>query len=301
MFLSTFLELFARKLHLLYIATLFAGLVCLGGTLPTFAATRVPARPASGPTIYFTPAATQSNTIGDSTYIDDPDINGNTDASLVVTADWNPSGIYTGFDNAHVGVWYNPFYKEWAIFNEDLSAMPIGAHFNVYLGWADTVALSETATASNTIGYEMTIDDAWTGDNNPGALDIQVTPNWSPNRILDNHAPGVWYNPFSGRWVVYHEDLSPIQSGETFNFYIEAFDDGSHVAIVTADSSGNACTNIGDPETSPLYYQVFLTHIYTNGYINGVTGVWFNGTQWCVFEDGMFLPTGTEFFVYVFP
>jgi hypothetical protein len=66
--------------------------------------------------------ADSSNTISNSVYIDAPLANGHPDARVVVTQ--------RGGDSANVGVWYDTNLSQWAIFNQDLSPMPIGATFN---------------------------------------------------------------------------------------------------------------------------------------------------------------------------
>ncbi len=63
---------------------------------------------------------------GQSTYLDNPLTNGNPNAFLLVTPSW------TGKYNNHpIGVYYHPGHKQWAIFNQDRAAMPVGAEFNV--------------------------------------------------------------------------------------------------------------------------------------------------------------------------
>lgn len=66
------------------------------------------------------------------TLIDNPLINGNPNAILIVTQRYNEGESTLGVYNAHVvGVWYAPAQGKWTIFNEDLAAMPVGAKFNV--------------------------------------------------------------------------------------------------------------------------------------------------------------------------
>ncbi len=79
----------------------------------------------------FVHRATSENVSANSSYIDDPSTNGNPDAVLTVTQNWNPGGD-GGTYNAHpIGVWYDASAEKWAIANEDRAAMPEGAAFNV--------------------------------------------------------------------------------------------------------------------------------------------------------------------------
>ena len=83
--------------------------------------------------VIFVHRATEENVSQNSTYIDHPISNGNPDAILVVTANWNPEGS-PGIYNAHpIGVWYDSEAQRWAIFNQDLADMPVEAGFNLRL------------------------------------------------------------------------------------------------------------------------------------------------------------------------
>jgi hypothetical protein len=69
-------------------------------------------------------AASSSNDGGDGTTINDFYTNGDPNAVLEVTQRW--TGVY---DPASIGIWYAGGH--WIIFNENGSAMPAGAEFNV--------------------------------------------------------------------------------------------------------------------------------------------------------------------------
>ena len=71
------------------------------------------------------------NTAGNYTYLDDRLTNGEPDAVLSVTQNWNPGGG-TGVYNDHpVGAVYDAKLKKWAIFNRDGAPMTKGASFNI--------------------------------------------------------------------------------------------------------------------------------------------------------------------------
>jgi hypothetical protein len=83
----------------------------------------------------FVHVATSGNTTvaqcGDDqcTEINNPLINGNESAILIVTQHFqNSTEVY---NEASIGVWYNPVAGRWNIFNQDKSPMPVGAAFNV--------------------------------------------------------------------------------------------------------------------------------------------------------------------------
>ncbi|HEY3763186.1 MAG TPA: hypothetical protein VGN23_15680 [Verrucomicrobiae bacterium] len=79
----------------------------------------------------FIQVATVTNSSGDSTYINSPLCNGDPNAILIVTHNYDPPGASTVVYNKVVGVWYN--LGQWAIYNEDLSNMQTnpGVSFNV--------------------------------------------------------------------------------------------------------------------------------------------------------------------------
>lgn len=75
----------------------------------------------------FTWEATAANSASDLTEISNSAINRDPDALLEVTQVYGA----TDTDNTSVGVWYDSALSKWTIFNEDNSAMPNGAMFNV--------------------------------------------------------------------------------------------------------------------------------------------------------------------------
>ena len=84
----------------------------------------------------FVHRATSESVSSNSTYLDNRLINGNPNAILSVTQNWNPESG-DGTYNAHsVGVWYDDSVERWAIFNEDRAAMPEEAAFNVVVAVA---------------------------------------------------------------------------------------------------------------------------------------------------------------------
>ena len=73
--------------------------------------------------------AIAANTGAHVTTLNHPHCNGDPNAILMVTANWNPGGG-AGVYNAHpIGVYYTG--AAWTIFNQDLANMPLNAAFNV--------------------------------------------------------------------------------------------------------------------------------------------------------------------------
>lgn len=81
-------------------------------------------------TAAFTQLSAATNVFGDYTVINNPLCNGDPNALLFVTHNWNPpNGTTTTYFNKNFGVFYTG--TQWAIFTEDLSAMPTNIAFNV--------------------------------------------------------------------------------------------------------------------------------------------------------------------------
>ncbi len=79
----------------------------------------------------FVHRAAPENIVNNSTYLDNALANGDPDAILYVTQNWNPGGSRGTYNDHPVGVWYDANRLRWAIFNQDLAAMPEGAAFNI--------------------------------------------------------------------------------------------------------------------------------------------------------------------------
>jgi hypothetical protein len=79
----------------------------------------------------FVHRAEPENITENSTYLDDPLVNGEPEAILSVTQNWNPGGGGGTYNDHPVAVRYNAGREKWAIYNTDGSAMPEGAAFNV--------------------------------------------------------------------------------------------------------------------------------------------------------------------------
>src|SRR5262249_1151554 len=125
--------------------------------------------------------AEPTNIQGHVTVIDNPQTNGNPQVILIVTPRWDSSGVHfdiaggqaaaahaiaahateaaaipTGvYDNHPIGVYYNG--SRWAIFNQDIQAMPNGAAFNVEVYAPSDAAFVHRAVAANIAGHTTVI------------------------------------------------------------------------------------------------------------------------------------------------
>lgn len=277
------------------LALLLALLGFAGGARPAFAS-------GSGAYLY-AHTATSANTAGDYTLIDNPVSNGNPNAIVFVTANWNPGGTYTGFDNHQVGVWYDAWAGKWGIFNEDATSMPVGASFNVYVlpGTLGNTVFVQTVTSANTSGYITYLNSP--GLNGNPSANFLVTQNWNPGGsggTYNNHAIGVWYDSLAGEWTIYNEDRSALPTGAAFNVVsmVGVTNAMTQVASSSNISGDSTCINSAASNGNPNEL-LFITHVYS-GYFTDVAAVWYKSSigEWCIF-DGSYqnMPSGATFFV----
>jgi sortase A len=108
--------------------------------------------------------AESGNSDGNSTYLDDPLVNGKPGAILSVTQNWNPGGGSGTYNDHRVDVKYDAGRQRWAIYNTDGSAMPDGAAFNVAVSGVAPMAGSdagddhEVAKSNEESGSETTTE-----------------------------------------------------------------------------------------------------------------------------------------------
>jgi serine/threonine protein kinase len=75
---------------------------------------------------------TASSLVGvNGTWLAPPSARGNPDGVVLVTANWNPGGLGDIYHDHPLGVYYCG--DRWAIFNQDMAPMPLGAAFNVWI------------------------------------------------------------------------------------------------------------------------------------------------------------------------
>jgi hypothetical protein len=153
----------------------------------------------------FIQTATTANSGGNWTIIDNPATNNQPAKTLIVTPNWSVGFAY---DTHALGVWY--FLGHWYLFHEDDTPISPGASYNVLAVQPGATRYFQTATAANSQGDWTVIDSAFL-NNQPGA-DPLVTASFSGG-VYDPHVLGVWYQVWTGHWVIFHEDQTPIPLG----------------------------------------------------------------------------------------
>lgn len=71
------------------------------------------------------------NTAGNYTYLDEQLTNGEPDAVLSVTQNWNPGGGGGVYNDHPIAAVYDAKLEKWAVYNRDGVSMPKGAAFNI--------------------------------------------------------------------------------------------------------------------------------------------------------------------------
>ncbi len=250
----------------------------------------------------FVHTATVANSSGTYTVIDNPALNGNPNAVFFVTQNWNPSGGSGVYNNSAIGVWYTG--SNWAIFDQDLSPIPEGADFNVFIPFAGSGSFVHTADVSN-INLNWTVIDNPALNGDPNAVFI-VTQNWNPSGgsgVYNNSSIGVWYT--GSNWAIFNQDLSPMPEGADFNILIPS---GSDKFVHTAEVSNinSNWTAIDNPalngEPDGIFFVTQNWSPVGGGgiYNNSPFGVWYTGSNWAIFnQDFISMPEGAAFNIYL--
>jgi hypothetical protein len=167
--------------------------------------------------VSFVHRATDDNSRGDYTYISDPSINGKPNAIVLVSQGPDRVGGEPADYGHNIGVWYEGRAGKWAIFNQDLAAVPEGAAFKVTIP-KESAGFVHYAKPQDTEGSYTYVDNKRT-NGEPGAV-LSVTQNWNPGGgrgVYNDHPVGVQYNAKLKEWVIYNRDGAPMPEGATFN------------------------------------------------------------------------------------
>lgn len=192
-----------------------------GSAMPTNESFNVLAVPKANSSV-FVQTANASNITGDYTLIDSSATNGQPDAQLQVTQNWNPNGKGGTYNPHQIGVFYNTTAAKWAVFNEDGSAMTVGAAFNVMVGQKPSNGGKSsvlTTTSSNQDGDTTLISNHET-TGNPNNVTF-ATQNWNPGGTggtYNDVQTGVWYT--GTREGVFNENQATVPLNASFNILV---------------------------------------------------------------------------------
>ena len=130
---------------------------------------------------------------------------------------------------------------------------------------------------------------------NPNAL-LFVTQHYGQ---YNNHQVGVWYN--SGKWTIYNEDKKAMPNGTKFNIMSVMPSDNAFQHKAQGGNISANSTIINHPACNNNPNAVLLvTQNWTGSYNAKPIGVWYNGTNWAIFnQDRSTMPQGANFNVLV--
>jgi hypothetical protein len=246
---------------------------------------------------YLNHISSVGNSTGDYTSFSDAWLDGNSSAQCLVTACYNPNGVYNNFN---YGVWYTG--TNWALYNEDATTpIPDGSSYNVVVPMVNGSSFLHNSDVSTIVSNWTDLDNAAT-NSNPNAL-VFFTHNWSVSSLYNNKAMGVWYD--GTKWAIYNEDVSAFPTNDNFNVF--AVNPGSNAFVQTA-TSGNIVSNwtvISNPylDGNP-YATIIVSHNYSANasgvYMNHPIGVWYDGSHWTIYnQDLSAMPVDAAFNVLI--
>ena len=284
-----------------------AAVTSLSGLAPSLAGASVTQ------TSHFVVQGTAASASGDSMYINNGATNSQPNDLLFVTPNWNATGLCgCVYNSPPIGVWYNNSSHKWAVFEENTSAMPAGASFNVLaVPTSSSSAFVQTSSSSNDAG-DYTIINSPLTNGQPNAQ-LQVTQNWNPGGhggTYNNHNVGVWYDSAIAKWAIFNEDRATMMTGRSFNVLVGSAPSNGGYGVVAKASSGNSS---GDT----LYVNNFISNGNPNAvvfdtpnwnpggsggtYDPAASGVWYTGSGIGVFnQDRSTMTAGSAFNLLVF-
>jgi hypothetical protein len=255
----------------------------------------------------FVHQATAANISGNYTVIDHPLINGNPNAIVFVTQNWNPGNVGGTYNNHNIGIWYSSSQQKWAIFNQDLAAMPVNAAFNVLVLVPQSDVFVHKATSANSTGHVTDVDHPLS-NNDPNAI-VFVTPNWNPGGVggtYNNHNIGVYYSSPLNKWSIFNQDIATMPNDAAFNVLIPHPDASVFVHKATAANTSGHITTIDYPLTNNKPNAILLvTPNWNPGGVGGTynnhpIGVYYTGGKWTIFnQDFAAMPPNAAFNVIV--
>jgi hypothetical protein len=168
-------------------------------------------------TSHFVFVPTTAEVSSDSAYMNNGATDGRPGALVFVQENATPGGVCGCSDlEEAIGVWYSSALREWAVFNENQSAMPASNWYNVLVvPKASKSAFVQRAAARSTAGDHTFISSKLTYDN-PKAI-IQVTQVWNPGGsatgVYNADTVGVAYYKSKKQWAIFNEDKTRMPVG----------------------------------------------------------------------------------------
>ena len=269
------------------------GLALLGLTV----AASPTAQAAGAKALKFT--ASGANTSGSVMTLDHPALNGKPKLNLIINHRYGAGGR-----NAHLaGVQYNSTTGRWQIRNEDGVAIAAGAGFNVLLVPGAKRWSVAPLTTWDYIAYFPTL-----AKNKPNSLLLAThlihTGNGYGGVPLTDSFSTFWNGT---EWSIYTDNIADIKA-VAFNIA-----DVTKLKAGNVSSSFKVITNVANTSFDAVVLDhpllngkpnavVFARHMWQSEYLTTEAGVYYNGTNWVIYnEDNSNMDTGHAFVVTVVP
>ncbi len=174
------------------------------------------AAPAPGETRSFLHIASAGNlgcSGGFCTFFDDPCLDTNDGAMVLVTHVWNPPGQPTHYLDQPLGHDIEPVTFRHRLVS-GITTLEAGTGFNVIaLCGSSVIGIPHTTNAGNTVENRSYLDHGTINGND--FVPMLVFGNGTPGFVL-NSPYGVRYDSSNSRWAIFLEDLDPMPAGEFF-------------------------------------------------------------------------------------
>jgi hypothetical protein len=209
--------------------------------------------PAAGNGI-FVHTATAGNISGSNTSMDNALTNGNPNALVFITSNYNPGGVGGTDDGRLNGVYYNG--SKWGVSNQDGGSISANLAFNVLTLVPNPAVFVHMTTASNSEANISNMDNALT-NSNPNAV-VFITQRLDlaggVGGVSNNHSTGVYYEPGAKQWGVFNQDKVDMPLNAVFNIFVPNPDASVFVHKATADNTPPA-----------REYETIIDYPLTNG------------------------------------
>ena len=236
-----------------------------------------------------------------SSEINNPATNGFASRYLQVTSNWNPDGSNGLYENHPVGAIYSSVTNRWSLRQEDLTAFPNDARFNVFSPALGVGQFFHVVTVDNLAGDATSLSAAGL-NNEPNRIVLATRDSRDPGGTIydDLHPFGVFYFSLGGPgyWFVSHFDSTAMGAGGGFHVYWQEPSANAFVHTVTAGNSSGNTTRIDHPLLNGHSCARFQTTPSNGGSTFNAhqTGIYYFDGYWSIFnQDFTTIPVGTQF------
>lgn len=211
----------------------------------------------------------KENTSQHITTIDHASTNGNPNAIIVVTPE------YGRYINAPIGVWYSG--DKWKIYTEDKSALPLSTKFNV-------MVMEPGATAFK-VSMPTGLPQNWMELKKMPENSVFLTTHVYNSGGYNVSPVGVYQT--NGKTILYNEMDKNIPKGMEFNVILASKLPKGEATIHRNQSTDNHISPISNAKTENKLVFSTVSLEVPGIYNRRNTGVWWNGTQWTIYNQGL--------------